>query len=285
MNENYQKRGYLLEAFRLFHMRDIPKEKVDYHYHEFCKLLIVLSGTGGYWIDGERYQLTSGDVVLIDSRQIHRPEFEHEYERIIIYISPEFLRDASAADCDLTRCFSTAGQSVLRLPARERERFLDLIQRLERELASSAPGKDILSRGLLLRLLVEIYRVAQRGDFDPVRPLRPRDGRVADMLRYIEEHIQEEVTVESLAERFFLSKYHMMRLFRENTGVTIHSYVVDRRLMNARDLMAEGLGATEACYKSGFNSYCTFCRAYNKRFGMSPTGRVAQKLLVEETFE
>ena len=180
MNENYQKRGYLLEAFRLFHMRDIPKEKVDYHYHEFCKLLIVLSGTGGYWIDGERYQLTSGDVVLIDSRQIHRPEFEHEYERIIIYISPEFLRDASAAYCDLTQCFSTAGQSVLRLPARERERFLDLIQRLERELASSAPGKDILSRGLLLRLLVEIYRIAQRGDFDPVRP---RDGRVADMLR------------------------------------------------------------------------------------------------------
>ena len=55
MNGEYQKRGYLLEAFRLFHMRDIPKEKVDYHYHEFYKLLIVLSGTGGYWIDGERY--------------------------------------------------------------------------------------------------------------------------------------------------------------------------------------------------------------------------------------
>ena len=105
------------------------------------------------------------------------------------------------------------------------------------------------------------------------------------MLRYIDGHIQEEITAESLAERFFLSKYHMMRLFRENTGLTIHSYVTDRRLMNARELIAQGLGATEACYKAGFNSYCTFCRTYNKRFGMSPTGRTDQKLLVEETFE
>ena len=285
MDGEYQKRGYLLEAFRLFHMRDIPKEKVDYHYHEFYKLLIVLSGTGGYWIDGERYQLRSGDVVLIDSRLIHRPEFDSEYERIIIYISPEFLKTSSTDDCDLTDCFSANGRHILRLPRREQERFQDLIRRLEGELESTAAGKDILSRGLLLRLLVEIYRAAQRESFDAVRPLRPRDERVVEMLRYIDGHIQEEITAESLAEHFFLSKYHMMRLFRENTGLTIHSYVTDRRLMNARELMSQGLGATEACYKAGFNSYCTFCRTYNKRFGMSPTGRTDQKLLVEETFE
>ena len=124
-----------------------------------------------------------------------------------------------------------------------------------------------------------------KGGFDSVQPLRPKDERVVRMLRFIDEHIQEEITAEALAERFFLSKYHMMRLFRENTGVTIHSYVTDRRLMNARDMMGKGIGATEACYKAGFNSYCTFCRAYNKRFGMSPTGRTDQKLLVEETFE
>ena len=64
MSNLSQKRGYLLESFRLFHMRDIPKEKVEYHYHEFYKLLIVVSGTGGYWIDGERYQLKGGPQAL-----------------------------------------------------------------------------------------------------------------------------------------------------------------------------------------------------------------------------
>lgn len=285
MSETYQKRGYLLEAFRLFHMRDIPKERVEYHYHEFYKLLIVLSGTGGYWIDGEHYQLKSGDVVLIDSRLLHRPEFEFEYERVIIYVSPEFLSASSTGDCDLTRCFSTPGQHILRLPAGEQTRVLGLVRRLEEELASVEAGKDILSSGVLLRLLVEIYRMTQQRGFAPVQPLRPKDERVTGMLRYIDGHISEEITVEALAERFFLSKYHMMRLFRENTGVTIHSYIVDRRLMNARDMMGHGLGATEACYKAGFNSYCTFCRAYKKRFGISPMGRTDKKLLVEGNYE
>ncbi|MBE6996513.1 MAG: helix-turn-helix domain-containing protein [Ruminococcaceae bacterium] len=285
MNETYQKRGYLLESFRLFHMRDIPKEKVEYHYHEFYKLLIVLSGTGGYWIDGERYQLESGDVVLLDRRLIHRPEFEREYERVIIYISPEFLETCSAGDCALADCFSRPGQHILRLPVRDRERFLGLIRTLEEELGSAEAGKDILSGALLARALVEVYRLQQRGAFPAVQPLRPRDARVAEMLRYIEAHLGEEISVETLAEHFFLSRYHMMRLFREHTGITIHAYIQDRRLMNARDLMGQGVGATEACYKAGFNSYCTFCRAYNRRFGRSPTGRGDKKLLVEETYE
>ena len=245
----------------------------------------MLSGTGGYWIEGNRYQLSSGDVVLLDSRMTHRPEFETEYERVIIYISPEFLSAASVRDCDLNQCFSMPERHVLRLPPRERENVLGLVRRLEEELASEELGKDILSRGVLLRLLVELYRMGRREELASVQPLFPRDERVVKMLRYMDEHISEEITVEVLAERFFLSRYHMMRLFRENTGLTIHAYLTDRRLMCAKDLIGQGASATEACYKAGFNSYCTFCRAYNKRFGMSPTGRSDRRLSVEATYE
>ena len=285
MNESYQKRGYLLEDFRLFHLRDIPKEKVDYHYHEFCKLLVVLSGTGGYWIDGERYSLKSGDIVLLDSRLVHRPEFEQEYERVILYLSPEFLHTASTVDCDLCSCFAAPDRHILRLPTRESARFLVLVRQLEEELASAAVGKDILAKGVLLRMLVEVFRMMKRESLAPVLPLRPKDERVVAMLRYIDANLSGEITVEGLAERFFLSKYHMMRLFRQNTGDTIHTYIVDRRLVLARDLMGKGVGATEACYRAGFNSYCTFCRAYNRRFGMSPTGRTDKSRMSEEGYE
>ena len=82
--------------------------KVDYHYHEFCKLLLLVSGRGGYVVDGQRYLLQTGDVVLIGSRSAHRPELEEDsaYERIIIYISPEFLQRASTEGCDLMELFS-----------------------------------------------------------------------------------------------------------------------------------------------------------------------------------
>jgi len=127
--------------------------------------------------------------------------------------------------------------------------------------------------------------MTRREELAAVQPLFPKNERVVEILRYIDGHLTEDITIEGLAERFFLSRYHMMRLFREHTGLTIHSYLVDRRLMNARDLIGKGYGATEACYKAGFNSYCTFCRAFNKRFGMSPTGRSDKTLQAEETFE
>ena len=285
MEQRYQKRGYLQGAFRLFHMKDAPEERVEYHYHDFYKLLIVLSGTGGYWIDGERYQLTGGDVVLLDRHLPHRPEFETEYERVIIYIAPEFLQGCSTADCDLQQCFSLREQNVVRLPPQECQRVFSLVRQLEEELSSREAGKDILSKGLLLQLLVELYRMTRGGSFSAVLPLVPRDERINGILRYMDEHLFEEIRIDTLAKQFFLSRYHMMRLFRENTGFTIHAYLVDRRLASAREMIAKGVGATEACYKTGFNSYCTFCRAYHKRFGMSPTGRLDPALRVEESYE
>ena len=76
--------------------------------------------------------------------------------------------------------------------------------------------------------------------------------------------------------------YHMMRLFRQEVGQTIHNYLCDRRLIHARDLISQGLSATESCFRSGFRSYSSFTRAYSKRFGTTPTGRSAP---MEDTFE
>ena len=85
MSENYTKQGYLLEDFRLFHLKSAAGVQTEYRYHEFYKLLMLVSGSGGYWIDGQRYALQPGDIVLVDSHCVHRPEFEPElpYERII----------------------------------------------------------------------------------------------------------------------------------------------------------------------------------------------------------
>ena len=101
-NENYEKKGYLLEDFRLFHLQGAQGVKAEYHYHEFCKLLLLVSGTGGYSVEGRRYALQPGDIVLVGSRAVHRPEFDPNapYERIIVYIDPEFLLRHSSPDCN-----------------------------------------------------------------------------------------------------------------------------------------------------------------------------------------
>lgn len=272
----YEKRGYLLENFRLFHLNSPSGAKVDYHYHEFCKLLLLISGRGGYVVDGQRYLLQPGDVVLIGSRSAHRPELEEDssYERIIIYISPEFLQQSSTADCDLLELFAAEHGHVLRLRESGRKKVFALANALEKELSGSDYGREILCGGALLRLLVEIGRSQrQEGTLNP-SPVTPEDPRVVEWMAFLDRHLAEDLDMDALAERFFISKYHMMRLFRAQTGFTIHTYLLQRRLLAARQLIERGMLATEACYRCGFRSYSSFTRAYSKHFGTTPTGRI-----------
>ena len=287
MNQQYAKKGYLLEDFRLFHLKDMGEAKVYYHYHEFYKLLFFLSGSGGYVVEGKRYSLLPGDIVLIGRHLVHRPEFSPEIpcERMILYISPEFLQRESSAACDLTECFSKEYDHVLRPTEEIQKTIISVLRNIEKELSSNRYGKEILSTGMLLRLMVEIARSIRHKEVQKPEPLLPKSKRMLDIVRYLDSHLTEEFNIDALADKFYISRFHLMRRFREETGTTIHAYVSERRLMLARDLIIQGIPATEACFQCGFGSYSSFSRAYSKFFGTTPTGREIGNTFMEETFE
>ena len=284
----YKKRGYLLEDFRLFHQRGSGSNvSVDYHYHEFCKLLLLNAGSGSDVVDSQRYQLQPGDVVLIDSNRVHKPEIDPDcdYERTIIYIDPTFLKQESAGGCDLTACFGDAQGHVLRLSPSQYKTISVICEDLEKELAHDSFGREVLGKALLLKLLVTLRRYQQQESASFPMPMQPKNDRILDVLRYLDEHICEDLEINHLADHFFISKYHLMRLFHKETGSTIHAYVIQRRLLMARELIGKGISATDACYRSGFHSYSSFTRAYSKNFGTTPTGRKDPAIAMSPGYE
>ncbi len=283
----YSKRGFLLENFRLFHLRSETAEIVDYHYHEFCKLLLLVSCQGSYFVEGHRYALSPGDIVLIGSRSVHKPELESgiPYERIILYVSPEYLQQMSAGNCDLLTLFSGEKGHVLRPRESQRKKLFTLAHTLERDLESPGFGREVLSSASLLRLLVEIGRSMEDTGSAILSPILPENRRILEIMDYLDQNLSEEVDIDRLAEQFYISKYHMMRLFRRETGSTIYTYLTQKRLMQARNLMDGGMRATEACYACGFHSYSSFTRAYGKYFGTTPTGRADTHLVRAEAPE
>ena len=80
--------------------------------------------------------------------------------------------------------------------------------------------------------------------------------------------------MDELAGHFFISKYHMMRQFKQETGYTIHQYITEKRVLLANSLMKTGMSATDACFMSGFKDYSTFLRAYKSRMQKSPTEKL-----------
>lgn len=286
MKEIYEKKGYLIENFRLFHLHDAQGMDVEYHYHEFCKILFLLSGAGSYFVEGNRYALKAGDIVLIGNQCVHRPEFESglPYERVIIYVSPEFIEKQSTQDGDLRECFSGKRGHVFRPDESQRDVLLEQIRLLEETLSEDGYGRTILSNGILLRILVEIGRGLQDEKGRMPKPLMPTSRRILEITQYLDKHLNEDISVEDLSEKFYLSRFHLMRRFKEETGSTIHSYISERRLLMAREMISQGKSTTEACYSCGFKSYATFARAYGKFFGTTPTGR-KQSVAKAEIYE
>lgn len=287
METNFKKTGYLLDDFRLFHLNEKQVKEIDYHYHDFCKLFILLSGNGGYSINGKRYALEAGDVVLIGRNEIHRPEFmsDFPYERMIVYINPEFLSRHRTEQGNLEQIFSGRDRHVLHLGKEQKEKVFGMLRTLEKELSEDHYGREIMSNSILLQLLIGFERSMQKEEEAVKRPVETKNQRVVDILNYIEEHFTEDIKVDELAEKFYVSKYYLMRLFLQETGQTIHNYITDRRLLLARDLLRQGMSATDSSYQAGFYSYSSFTRAHKKRFGTTPTGQRSVSEKLEATYE
>ena len=270
----YEVRGYLKEPFRLFHLADSRRERIEYHYHTFHKVIMLLAGKAGYAIEGERYDLTPGDFVLVGRGSIHRPEVAEDdfYERMILYIDPAYLTSLSTEDCDLESCFRQA-QTAFRYVYRDEggSRVRQLFETLARTSREGGYGAALLERAQFLELMVEVNRVCRGGHQVQAAA---GDRKVVALLQYLNLHLTEELSIDQLAERFYISKYHMMRRFRQETGYSIHGYLTEKRLLLAQRLLAQGVSPSEAGERAGYQDYSTFSRAYKKHFGRGPSADV-----------
>lgn len=267
---NLEKTGYLKEDFRLFHINDQTKKDFSYHYHDFHKIIVFISGKVTYHIEGKAYHLKPRDILLVSQGAIHKPEIDPSvpYERYIFWI-----RDDLSCQ-ELNTCFQKANDrsfNLVRADSALQERLKDLLPEIEQTLQNTHFGDPILKDALFTQFMIYINRIFLRTSSSPDKKAYSSDTQVEQLLKYINRNLSENLSIDQLAERFFLSKYHMMRKFKNETGYTIHNYITSKRLLMARSLISQGIPVMKAALASGFRDYTTFVRAYKKQFGKAPS--------------
>ena len=267
---NLEKTGYLKEDFRLFHINDQTKKDFSYHYHDFHKIIVFISGKVTYHIEGKAYHLKPRDILLVSQGAIHKPEINPSvpYERYIFWI-----RDTLSCQ-ELNTCFQKANDrsfNLVRADSALQERLKDLLPEIEQTLQNEHFGDPVLRDALFTQFMIYINRIFLRTSSSPDKKAYSSDTQVEQLLKYINRNLSENLSIDQLAERFFLSKYHMMRKFKNETGYTIHNYITSKRLLMARSLISQGIPVIKAAQASGFHDYTTFVRAYKKQFGKAPS--------------
>lgn len=265
----YSKRGYLNEDFRLFHLKDNEEREFEYHYHEFDKIVVFVSGSVKYIIEGTAYPLRPWDILLLSDHLIHKAVIDKDepYERYIIYISREFVEKNGTEATDLLRCFKMAAKErmyLIRPDKSDRIKIRHALERIEESEKETDFASDVLNRAMFLQMMVDINRSLIKTEAGKPTPEVESDSKIADVLEYINENLSDELSVDSLAARSFLSKYYFMRRFKEMTGYTVHNYILQKRTMYATELIKNGVPATKAAIESGFCDYSAFFRSFKK---------------------
>ena len=272
-SQNFDPRQVMCkESFEVFHYKQPRPSGVEVHHHDFYEVYFLLSGEVEYWVDGRILKMSPGDLLLINPMELHRPvltENNRVYERIVVWINKEYLERLD--DGSLSSCFDSENPNhthLIRLTAPERTGMTALLGELVRESYSQEYGSSLSAYGLFLQFMVRLNRLARHTG--KPEESRQQSALVQQVLSYIGEHLSQPLSLEELADRFFVSKYYLSHTFSREVGVSLYRYIMLRRLLLARQLLSQGMPAGQVSGNCGFSDYTSFYRAFKSEYGISP---------------
>lgn len=243
------------------------------HAHDTFEVLYCISGKGTYSVESTAYELKPGSVLLMRPGEVHKLQIDpsQPYERIVLQFRENWLLHFNDLYHPLLIPFTRRplGQSNLYAPSDYDSDFvLACLKRFET--AGDTAMQMVIAETVLPTILSEFYKahIARRRAADEAPA--PPHTRMQDILLYVNEHLFDELSLDDLCERFYISKTQLGRLFRAATGSTAWDYILVKRLVEARRQILSGVAVTEASLACGFRDYSAFYRAYKKRYGESP---------------
>lgn len=276
LKQEFTPRQYMVTPdFEYFHYRDNSTLEVEYHNHDFYEIYYLVSGRVTYIIEGKSYRVKPGDILLVHNKELHRPIIEsgEPYERIVIWVNPELLIKESVKNTDLTLCFESVSLKKHNLLRPHSDMLINIqrsIENLEISCINKGYGSDILKNVYLIELIVNLNKAFLETYADKSDEDIEFNEKIDKIIKYINDNLSSELSLDLLSSKFYISKYHLLREFKKYTGYTIHRYIQQKRLIMAKSLLKDGIQVTEVCIKSGFGDYSNFIRAFKKAFGLSP---------------
>lgn len=241
-------------------------EDLQPHCHDRYEILYVIDGRGKCIIEGVEYPIKPRSVfvfapfsyfsVLPEEGSVYdRASFKFEKRHIAPSVQ-EMLSGFGVGDDKVSPAAFYSADDVCDELAALVERF---------EMAEIFPESEKLL-GLLLSELILFVSLAAKEN------RRYDDSELgARVIRYLNENTDRDISLDKLARKFFVSKYHLCRAFKKHNGISVHGYINRKRVMYAKQLIEAGETASRAAYQVGFGDYSAFYRAYVKIVGKAPT--------------
>ncbi|GAA0753294.1 AraC family transcriptional regulator [Clostridium sartagoforme] len=272
--QQYSNRQHMLSTdYEIFHYKNTEMTGVSLHHHDFYECYLFISGDVTYYIEGRIYNLVPGDIVLINSKELHKAIINNNdviYERIVLWLNRSFLRNISNDETDLTLCFeSEEKKNVLRMDFETQKNIRLILNKILSIQNTKVFGYELLYSAYITELMVYINTIMSTKNSVLDVDIK-KNNLIDSIIEYINNNIEEDITINELAEYCYLSKFHLSREFKRYTGTTIHKYIIQKKLILAKELILSNISIKEVYKKCGFGDYSNFFRAFKNEYGVTP---------------
>lgn len=275
----FSPRQYMLSKdFEIYYYNDSHQDKlrcqVKEHAHDYYEFYFFLEGNVSIRIDGAEYPLKPGNMVLIPPGILHQAVIRNTdipYRRFVFWVSESFYTKLSEESEDYVYLMKKARADGRYISCHDIIAFNALqskIFRLIEEIHAERFGRSAQISLCVQDLLLHLNRTAYEKEHPSTAEAEL--GLYEHLLQYIETHLDEELSLDSLAQKFYVSKYHIAHVFKENLGLSVHRYITKKRLSLCRDAILSRREIGEAFLLCGFKDYSSFFRSFKKEFGLSP---------------
>ena len=250
------------------------KETVTLHSHRFWEIIYVKSGDLQYLLGNTRYQLCADHMVIIPPGMSHRPLFTSEntipYQRIVIWINDTFAQNIiqMIQALEPLHLLKSHSQYVLHPNGSVQLQLEKICESLLYEKSQSRIGNEISCVGMTTQLFGLFCRAAYLSNTSQILP--EKTSLLDEILHYIETHLSDTISLTSIAEQFLISQSAISHMFKKQMDVSFYQVVIQRRLIESKNLILTGIPMKEIPDRCGFSDYSTFYKAFVKEYGISP---------------
>lgn len=251
--------------------------QVPTHTHNYYEIYIYLAGSIKLQVEDTLYAVKKGDIIIIPPYTIHKLITSDEpgalpYERIYTYITEACLKSFQFNEHGLLNSLHLATENKRYHFTVKNQKEFDTIYECMHQIFenknSTLYGTQLINRANILKMMTLICRNIHE-ELKPQGMLH-MNPLVENILSYINSNYNDDISMDSLAEHFYVNKSTLAKEFKNYTSQTIHSYLIMKRINVAKQEMSSGIPPSQAYLLTGFKEYSTFYRTFLKFEGISP---------------
>ncbi len=250
-----------------------PETYYDHmHDHSLLEVCIFLSGKMLHFSGGHTYRLSRGDIFFARPGELHYALAAEDslYERYAFWIPEDFFSFFASGDSAALSVFDDERRGegrVFRLREGSEDELLSRLDRLRESLSGT---ENIVIFARLCEVISFIGRSAEESDSVYGSGTGEIPSVIHNVVRYVRDNYQTVAGVDEVADRFYINRDYLTRVFSKYTGMTVHDYIRVIRINRARAMLSDGRGVTETAYSCGFNSTSYFIRVFTRSVGVTP---------------